>query len=152
MQEILLDGFVRNLCPWDVCFCRPHSSFTSYFPGESMVQGTPYVGEEPQGEVIGSLNLAFDLVAPSQALLNVAAQKLEEQKLQPASMDLPNRLKKARIQTFFLVSLEAAAWNYLYRHEPNLLVPVGAVMNKSGRLHGYSGLVMSETLFAPTAF
>lgn len=102
-----------------------------------------------QGEVFGSLNEVFDLVIPSQELLEAARVALANQQAHPLSVCLPIASNKLRVKTYYLVDLELAAWNHLYRYATqDMLLPVGAIRDDDGQISGFRWLVPTETLFA----
>lgn len=152
MEEVKLSGRLENLCVRDVCLqhAAAGEGLRGRFPAEQKLSaGQWYTGEEMQGEVYGSLNEVFDLVIPSLELLKAAETALENQLDRPLTVCLPIASHKRLVKTYYLVDLELAAWNHLYRSATqDMMLPVGAIKDENGQVCGFRWLVPTETLFA----
>lgn len=150
MKELKITGRLENLSQDDVWLYHAANGMRGCFPAAArLYDGQWYTGKEAQGEVFGSLNEVFDLVIPSQELVEAAQAVLERQKKQPLQLGWPIASRKLVVKTYYLVDLELAVWNHLERGaQDDMLLPVGVVEDDDGQILGFRGLVPTETLFA----
>ncbi len=132
------EGFITNLCKFDVKFVGEDVKFSSTFPSQREFALEGEALDLGSTGWLGTMNHIFAIHAPTDEM-RARALHLEQKRIK-----LPRVAKCDRRRTYFLVPFEAiVAYRepQFARPEVELYVPAGPVKDGDGNVLGYRYLI-----------